>query len=121
MVKMRINSKRAYFGSRCGGLNTRCAQGTKNSKFRVIRVLVVEIRSGSTGLGVTMRLRWITAVAAMMCAVQGFSAGIDYEKFLGRHDMVWDRIPNRWEVSPYTGNGNVGVVALAAGIRDPDG
>jgi hypothetical protein len=42
--------------------------------------------------------------------VNGVQAGpaVDYEAFLGNHDMVWDRIPNRWEVAPYTGNGNVG-------------
>jgi len=39
---------------------------------------------------------------------------IDYEAFLGRHDMVWDRVPNRWEVAPYTGNGNVGFLFYQA-------
>jgi alpha-L-fucosidase 2 len=33
---------------------------------------------------------------------------IDYAAFLGNHDMEWNRIPNRWEVAPYSGNGNVG-------------
>ena len=33
---------------------------------------------------------------------------VDYKSFLSQHDMVWNRIPNRWEVAPYTGNGNVG-------------
>ncbi|VGO12216.1 hypothetical protein PDESU_00767 [Pontiella desulfatans] len=55
-----------------------------------------------------MRLGWMATMLAMMFAVQGFSEEIDYASFLGRHDMVWDRVPNRWEVSPYTGNGNVG-------------
>ena len=36
------------------------------------------------------------------------ASSIDYEAFLARQDMVWDRIPNRWELAPYTGNGNVG-------------
>ncbi len=36
------------------------------------------------------------------------SADIDWPAFLAQHDMTWDRIPDRWEVSPFTGNGNVG-------------
>lgn len=43
-----------------------------------------------------------------------FAAEIDYEAFLGQHDMTWDRIPNRWEVAPYTGNGNVGFLFYQA-------
>jgi len=42
------------------------------------------------------------------------SANIDFESFLSRHDMMWDRIPNRWEVAPYTGNGNVGFLFYQA-------
>lgn len=33
---------------------------------------------------------------------------VDYPSFLSRIDMKWDRVPHRWEVAPYTGNGNVG-------------
>ena len=33
---------------------------------------------------------------------------VDYASFLASHDMTWNRIPNRWEVAPYTGNGMVG-------------
>ena len=35
-------------------------------------------------------------------------ANIDYASFLGQHDMIWDQTPHRWEVSPYSGNGNIG-------------
>ena len=35
-------------------------------------------------------------------------ADIDYAAFLGQHDMIWDRTPHRWEVAPYSGNGNIG-------------
>ena len=41
-------------------------------------------------------------------------ADVDWSDFLSRHDMVWDRIPNRWEVAPYTGNGNVGFLFYQA-------
>lgn len=33
---------------------------------------------------------------------------VDYEEFLSRHDLVWDRTPDCWQLAPYTGNGNVG-------------
>ena len=33
---------------------------------------------------------------------------VDYKAFLGQHDLTWDRIPNRWEVAPFSGNGNIG-------------
>ncbi len=49
------------------------------------------------------------------CAVavaSGALLEIDYKTFLGQHDMVWDRIPTRWEVAPYTGN--VGVLFYQA-------
>ncbi|MFC1652243.1 glycoside hydrolase family 95-like protein [Planctomycetota bacterium] len=42
------------------------------------------------------------------------ASAIDYEAFLGQHDMLWDRVPHRWEVSPYTGNGNVGFLFYQA-------
>lgn len=45
-----------------------------------------------------------TSVVANLSA----QSSIDFEAFLGQHDMVWDRAPNRWENAPYTGNGNVG-------------
>ncbi|WP_231617687.1 glycosyl hydrolase family 95 catalytic domain-containing protein [Novipirellula aureliae] len=63
------------------------------------------------------------AVAVVPCWMEGViaaeevarsEAGIDYQAFLAQHDMVWDRIPNRWEVAPYTGNGNVGFLFYQA-------
>ena len=39
-------------------------------------------------------------------------ANIDYASFLGQHDMIWDQTPHRWEVSPYSGNGNIGFLFL---------
>ena len=35
-------------------------------------------------------------------------ADIDYAAFLGQHDMIWSYTPHRWEVAPYSGNGNIG-------------
>lgn len=39
---------------------------------------------------------------------------VDYKSFLEQHDMLWDRIPNRWEVAPYSGNGQVGFLFYQA-------
>ena len=39
---------------------------------------------------------------------------IDYEEFLGQHDMVWDRVPDQWMLAPFTGNGNVGFLFYQA-------
>lgn len=39
---------------------------------------------------------------------QNIDFNVDFEKFISRHDMVWDRTPDCWQVAPYTGNGNVG-------------
>ena len=33
---------------------------------------------------------------------------IDYDAFLQQHDLLWDETPHRWELAPYSGNGNVG-------------
>ncbi|SMP69354.1 hypothetical protein SAMN06265222_11211 [Neorhodopirellula lusitana] len=42
------------------------------------------------------------------------AADIQWPEFLARHDMIWDRVPNRWEVAPYSGNGNVGFLFYQA-------
>ncbi|OUS72894.1 hypothetical protein B5G52_06840 [Pseudoalteromonas sp. A601] len=39
---------------------------------------------------------------------------IDYKSFLSQQDLIWDRIPNKWTVAPYTGNGNVGFLFYQA-------
>ena len=54
-----------------------------------------------------------TAATLLPLSQLNFSAAaeprpIDYEAFLAQHDMVWDRVPPRWELAPFSGNGNVG-------------
>ena len=39
---------------------------------------------------------------------QSIDANIDYESFLSNHDMTWNIVPDKWQLSPYSGNGNVG-------------
>ncbi|MFG0287035.1 MAG: dienelactone hydrolase family protein [Rhodopirellula sp. JB044] len=50
-------------------------------------------------------------------APNGPNLHVDFESFLAKFDMRWDRIPHRWEVAPYTGNGNVGFLLYQS---DPD-
>ncbi|TWU55868.1 glycosyl hydrolase family 95 catalytic domain-containing protein [Rubripirellula reticaptiva] len=64
--------------------------------------LIVVVLSGWFGL----------AIAADNVAAS--ETEIEFQSFLAQHDMVWDRIPNRWEVAPYTGNGNVGFLFYQA-------
>lgn len=33
---------------------------------------------------------------------------VDYNSFLSKHDMLWDIVPDKWQIAPFTGNGNVG-------------
>ena len=42
---------------------------------------------------------------------------VDWPAFMERNDMIWDRMPKRWEVAPYSGNGNVGFL-LYQGKRE---
>jgi hypothetical protein len=64
------------------------------------------LKSGLVGIAIAMAANFSGAVTGQ--------PAIDYKAFLGRHDLVWDRIPNRWEVAPYTGNGNVGFLFYQA-------
>ena len=41
-------------------------------------------------------------------SAQSINGDIDYESFLSDHDMVWKIVPNNWQLSPFSGNGNVG-------------
>ena len=39
---------------------------------------------------------------------QSVEFNVDFENFISRHDMVWDRTPDSWTTAPFSGNGNVG-------------
>ncbi len=65
-------------------------------------------------IGLRSMLFILALVAACRPAPSQASPGIDYEAFLGQHDMVWDRVPHRWEVAPYSGNGNIGFLLYQA-------
>lgn len=36
--------------------------------------------------------------------------GIDWARFLARHDLVWDRLPKAWDEAPFLGNGLLGAM-----------
>ena len=38
---------------------------------------------------------------------------VDWPAFLGRHDLVWEQIPDHWNEGPFLGNGQLGLVAYA--------
>jgi alpha-L-fucosidase 2 len=40
-------------------------------------------------------------------------ANIDWPVFLGRHDLVWKRVPTKWEEGAFFGNGLIGAVMYA--------
>lgn len=42
------------------------------------------------------------------------AVNIDYKSFLSQQDLIWDRIPNKWTVAPFSGNGNVGFLFYQA-------
>ena len=40
---------------------------------------------------------------------------IDWQDFLARHDLLWDRLPTQWYEAPFLGNGMMGTMIL----KDP--
>src|SRR5262245_43333046 len=43
------------------------------------------------------------------------AAPIDWPAFLSRHDLVWKRVPARWEDGAWLGNGLLGAMVYAEG------
>jgi hypothetical protein len=60
----------------------------------------------------TFHMSYILLASVLCLAIQSrgqeVQLRVDYKDFLTRHDMVWDEIPSRWELAPFTGNGQVG-------------
>ncbi len=70
----------------------------------------------------TRYVAWVLCAAAGMIGASATAqdrADVDFEAFLARHDMLWDRLPDRWELAPFSGNGNVGFL-LYRDPRDPE-
>ncbi|TWT80744.1 hypothetical protein CA13_21900 [Planctomycetes bacterium CA13] len=63
------------------------------------------------GLYVTLMLLLAfanSATANRLVSLNRGEASIDWQACLSRYGLNWDRVSNRWEDAPYTGNGNVG-------------
>lgn len=42
---------------------------------------------------------------------------VNWEQFLGRHDLVWDEMPAKWYDSAFTGNGMLGMIIYKDGAQ----
>jgi alpha-L-fucosidase 2 len=40
---------------------------------------------------------------------------IDWPAFLGRHDLVWESVPNAWHEGAFLGNGLLGAMIYSEG------
>jgi alpha-L-fucosidase 2 len=43
----------------------------------------------------------------------GLALKVDWAEFLGRHDLIWKRVPGRWEEGAFLGNGLLGAMVFA--------
>jgi alpha-L-fucosidase 2 len=43
-------------------------------------------------------------------ATMGLNCNVDWEKFLARHDLVWEQLPEAWDEAPFLGNGLMGAL-----------
>ena len=44
-------------------------------------------------------------------------SAVDWEKFLARHDLVWDKVPTIWHEGAFIGNGLVGSMIYSDGTN----
>ena len=61
-----------------------------------------------------MYLRMI-AIVCLFCAAHGTYAAdvtdrVDWPAFLARHDLIYNRLPARWQEGAFTGNGLLGAM-----------
>ena len=68
-----------------------------------------------------MKHPFISAAALLFACVSLLTDGraevvdkIDWKSFLSRHDMVWKRLPDRFENAAYTGNGLTGAMVFTS-------
>jgi alpha-L-fucosidase 2 len=58
----------------------------------------------------------LAAVCQSLNAAEAKSA-VDWEKFLVRHDLVWDTLPKNWEGGAFIGNGLLGAMIYSDGTN----
>src|SRR5437762_8817863 len=56
-------------------------------------------------------LAWLIAIAVIAPRAQADDQNrVDWPKFLGRHDLVYSRLPDSWKNGAFTGNGVMGAM-----------
>jgi alpha-L-fucosidase 2 len=59
----------------------------------------------------------LIAITYCFCAVSALAQvvdRVDWKEFLSRHDLVWSRVPDRWEAGIFQGNGQMGAMIVGA-------
>ena len=58
----------------------------------------------------------VLAILLTACHTQpSIDAAVDWESFLGRHDLLWDSMATKWEEAPFLGNGMMGTMIWQTG------
>ena len=57
------------------------------------------------GFGEVKEELFLLVLAMISCRQdkQTVEMAVDYEEFLSRHDLIWDRIPDGWQLAVYSG------------------
>jgi len=65
-------------------------------------------------------LPWFVLLAAgggVASASDSVRVDVDWSTFLGRHDPIWDRLPQTWLEGPFLGNGMMGTLIRQENVR----
>lgn len=54
--------------------------------------------------------RLLTLATALVLTMPAMAVDLDWERFLARNDMVWDKLPDHWNSGPFVGNGALGAI-----------
>ena len=52
----------------------------------------------------------LTILLSLSLGLRAQEAKLDWQKFIAKQDMQWDRIPDIWQEAPYLGNGMIGLM-----------
>ncbi len=69
--------------------------------------------TAASTLGLLLSIPGVAAAARPAAAAS--PGAIDWPAFLARHDLVWKRVPGRWEEGAFLGNGLIGAMMYAPG------
>lgn len=51
-----------------------------------------------------------TLASALFLTLPALAVDLNWEQFLGRNDMLWDKLPDHWNSGPFVGNGKLGTI-----------